>query len=71
MKSDVVLAVTGLPAGAKADPITVKAEATDFVINVTFPPTTPVGEIKGVKLSGSFAPEPKRRLRACAAVMWK
>ncbi|MBI3822371.1 MAG: hypothetical protein HY289_06795 [Planctomycetes bacterium] len=59
VKSDVLLALTGLPAGAKADPVTVKADASDFVINVTIPPTTPPGEIKGVKLSGSFAPEPK------------
>lgn len=59
VKSDVAIALTGLPAGAKADPVTVKADATDFVVNVTLPPTIAAGEIKGLKLSGSFAPEPK------------
>jgi hypothetical protein len=59
LKADVVLAFTGLPAGAKADAVTVKADASDFVVNVTFPPNIPAGEIKGVKLSGSFAPDAK------------
>jgi hypothetical protein len=59
-KSEVALALTGLPAGAKADAVTVKADATDFVVNVTLPPTVPAGEIKGVKLFGSFAPEAKQ-----------
>ncbi len=60
MKADVALALTGLPAGAKADAVTVKADTTDFLINVTFPPTVPAGEIKGVKLSGSYPPEAKQ-----------
>jgi hypothetical protein len=59
IKGDVALAVAGLPAGAKADAVTVKADASDFVINVTFPPNVPAGEFKAIKLSGSFAPEPK------------
>jgi hypothetical protein len=59
MKSEVALALTGLPAGAKADAITVKAEANDFVVTVTFPPNIAAGEFKGVKLSGSIAPDPK------------
>jgi hypothetical protein len=59
VKADVALALTGLPAGAKADAVTVKADASDFAINITFPPTVPAGEIKGVKLSGSITPEPK------------
>ena len=59
-KSEVALALTGLPAGAKADAVTVRADATDFVVNVTLPPTVPAGEIKGVKLSGSFAPDAKQ-----------
>jgi hypothetical protein len=58
-KADVALTFTGLPAGAKADAVTVKADASDFVVNVTFPPTILAGEIKGVKLSGSFAPDAK------------
>jgi hypothetical protein len=59
LKADVALALAGLPAGAKADAVTVKADATDFALNVTFPPNTPAGEIKGVKLSASFAPDAK------------
>ncbi|MBM3995084.1 MAG: hypothetical protein FJ303_13160 [Planctomycetes bacterium] len=59
VKADVAIALTGLPAGAKADPVTVKAEASDFVVNVSLPPTVPAGDIKGIKLFGSFAPEPK------------
>ena len=58
-KGDVALALTGLPAGAKADAVTVKTDTSDFVVNVTFPPGFATGEIKGIKLSGSFAPEPK------------
>ena len=59
LKADVALALTGLPAGAKADAVTVKADASDFGVNVTFPPNVSLGEIKGVKLSGSFAPDAK------------
>ncbi len=59
LKADIAIALTGLPAGAKADAVTVKADATDFVVNVTFPPTIAPGEIKGVKLSGSYAPDGK------------
>lgn len=60
IKADVAIALTGLPAGAKTDAVTVKADAADFVVNIAFPPTVPAGEIKGVKLSGSIAPEPKQ-----------
>ena len=59
VKADVTLALTVLPAGAKSDAVTVKADASDFTLNVTLPPTVPAGEIKGVKLSGSFAPDAK------------
>lgn len=59
LKADVALALTGLPAGAKAEAVTVKADATDFTVNVTFPPPTPPGEIKGVKIAGSYAPDGK------------
>jgi hypothetical protein len=60
MKGDVALALTGLPAGIKADAVTVKADATDFTLNVVLPPTVGPGEIKGLKLSGSFAPDAKQ-----------
>ena len=59
LKADVLLAVTGLPAGAKADAVTVNADKTEFVINVTFPATILAGEFNAVKVSGSFAPDPK------------
>jgi hypothetical protein len=59
VKADVAVALTGLPAGAKADAVTVKADASDFTLNVTLPATVPAGEIKGLKLSGSFAPDAK------------
>ena len=67
IKSEVALALTGLPMGAKADTVSVKVDATDFVVNVTLPPTVLAGEIKGVKLSGSFAPyakQPALRVRS-------
>lgn len=59
VKADVALALTGLPAGAKADAVTVKAADSAFTINVTFPPNIPPGEIKAIKLSGSFALDAK------------
>lgn len=60
LTGDVVLAVTGLPAGARADSPTVKADATDFVVNVVLPPNLAAGEYKGLKLSGTGAPDPKQ-----------
>jgi hypothetical protein len=56
-KGDVTVELTGLPPGAKAAPITVKADATDFTLNVVLPATVPAGEIKGLKLIGSLPPE--------------
>ena len=52
--------LTGLPAGAKADPVTVKADATEFAVNVASACHDPAGEIKGLKLSGSGAPDAKQ-----------
>ncbi len=59
VKTDVALALAGLPVGAKAEAVTVKADASAFTLSVTFPPNVPPGEIKGVKLSGSYAPDAK------------
>jgi hypothetical protein len=67
MKGDVALALTGLPAGLKAGPITVKGDATDFTLDVVLPPTVTAGEIRGLKLTGSFAPDakqPNQRVRS-------
>ena len=58
--SDVVVNLTELPAEATANPATLKAGQTDFVIEVVLPPNTPPGEIKGIKLSASTVPDPKQ-----------
>jgi hypothetical protein len=60
VKGDVVLTLTGLPAGAKADAVTVKADASDFTVNVALPPTVAIGEMKSLKLTGSIAPDAKQ-----------
>ena len=60
LKADVTLALTGLPAGVKAAPVTLKGDATDFTLTVFLPPNLAVGEIKGLKLTGSFAPNAKQ-----------
>jgi hypothetical protein len=60
LKGDVSVTLTGLPAGAKADTVTVKGDATTFAIDVVLPPNVPVGEIKGLKVGASAAPDPKQ-----------
>lgn len=60
LKGDVTLTVTGLPPGAKADALTLKADASDFAVNVTLPPNVTAGEIKGLKLGANAAPDPKQ-----------
>ena len=46
LKADVALAFTGLPVGAKAEAVTVKADATDFALTITFPATIPASFCK-------------------------
>lgn len=60
LTSEVALAVAGLPAGAKAAPVNLKAGVNDFTLSIALPPNVPPGEIKGLKLSGSAAPDPKQ-----------
>jgi hypothetical protein len=60
LTGDAVLAVTGLPAGARADAVTVKADAVDFVVNLVLPANLAAGEYKGLKLSASGTPDPKQ-----------
>jgi len=60
LKGDVTVALTGLPPGVRADMPTVKADATDFTLNVLLPPNRPAGEITGLKLSATAAPDPKQ-----------
>ena len=57
---DVVLTLTGLPAGASAAPVTIKAGATDFAFAVAVPANAPPGETKGVKVSASAIADPKQ-----------
>ena len=56
---DVVLTLTGLPAGARADAVTVKAFKSKFVMKIVLPPNAAAGEIKGLKLNGNAAPDAK------------
>ncbi|QDU30885.1 hypothetical protein ETAA8_60340 [Anatilimnocola aggregata] len=57
---DVVVSIAGLPAGVRAAPITLKADATDFVLEVVFPAAQPVGELAGLSLSATITPDPKQ-----------
>jgi hypothetical protein len=59
-KDDVALAVTGLPPGLRADAVTVKAGTDKFTVKIVVPPGQMPGEIKGLKLNGTFAPDPKQ-----------
>jgi len=60
LKGDVQVTLTGLPPGVRADAVTVKAAAADFSVNVILPPNIAAGEIKGLKLSASAAPDAKQ-----------
>jgi hypothetical protein len=55
LKGDVIVALTGLPPGVRADNPnpTVKADKTDFTINIILPPNQAAGEIKGLKLAAT------------------
>jgi hypothetical protein len=66
LTGDVSLALTGLPAGARADAVNVKADATEFTVNLILPANLPAGEFKGLKLSASGpAPgQPALRVRS-------
>ncbi|MCI0681467.1 MAG: hypothetical protein L0Y71_05125 [Gemmataceae bacterium] len=63
LKGDVAVTLTGLPPGAKADAVTVKADAIAFTLNVALPPNVPAGEVRGLKLAASAAPDPKQPAR--------
>ena len=60
LTGDVALTLTGLPPGASAAPVTVKAGATDFAFDVVLPANAPPTEVKGVKVSGSAVADPKQ-----------
>jgi hypothetical protein len=57
---DVAVSLTGLPPGARADAVTVKAGATTFAVKVVLPPNLAAGEVKGLKLAGAAAPDPRQ-----------
>jgi hypothetical protein len=57
LTGDVVVNLAGLPAGAVAEPITVKADATDFLLNIKLPANVPVGELKSLKLTATGSPD--------------
>ncbi len=56
---DVELTLTGLPAGVRADAVTVKTFQSKFVMKIVLPPNAAAGEIKGLKLNASAAPDAK------------
>jgi hypothetical protein len=60
LTGDVALTLIGLPPGARADAVTVKAGTSEFTINVVLPPNVLPGEIKGLKLFGTAASDPKQ-----------
>lgn len=55
---EAVVALAGLPPGAAAPPVTLKAGETRFALKLTLPANTPPGELRGLKLSASAAPDP-------------
>jgi hypothetical protein len=60
LTGDIQVNLTGLPAGAQAAAVSVKADTADFVVNVVLPANFAAGEYKGVKLSASGVPDPKQ-----------
>lgn len=56
---DVPVTLTGLPPGARADAVTVKAGVNVFALKVVFPPNQ-TGEFKNLKLSATVAPDAKQ-----------
>ena len=57
LTGDVVVSLAGLPPGATAEQVTVKADATNFLLNIKLPANTPAGELKGLTLSATGAPD--------------
>jgi hypothetical protein len=60
LTGDVALTLTGLPPGASAAPVTVKAADAAFVLTVVLPVNTTAGEIGGLKLSATAAADAKQ-----------
>jgi hypothetical protein len=66
LTGDLVISLTGLPPGARADAVTVKSDATEFEVNLVLPANLPAGEYKGLKLvaSGPAPGQPALRVRS-------
>jgi hypothetical protein len=60
LTGDVTVSLTGLPPGGQAVAVNVKANAADFAVKVVLPANVSPGEIKGLKLSGLAAADPKQ-----------
>ncbi len=60
LTGDVVLTLTGLPAGASAAAVTVKAAESAFLVNLVLPPAAAASEIAGLKLSATAAADAKQ-----------
>jgi hypothetical protein len=63
LTGDVQITLTGLPNGARADQVNVKADQTDFAVNVAIPPNACTGEWLSLKISASGTPDPKQGQR--------
>jgi hypothetical protein len=59
LTSDVIVTLAGVPTGGRAAPVTVKADANDFMVDLVLPVSVPAGELKGLKLSATAVPDPK------------
>jgi hypothetical protein len=60
LTGDVTVTLAGLPPGGRVDPVVVKAPAADFTVKGVLPPNVPPGEVRGLKLSATAAPDSKQ-----------
>lgn len=59
LTGDVMVALTGLPSGLRADNVTVKADATDFTLTLVIPANAKPGPLPPLQLTASGTPDPK------------
>ena len=66
LTGDVSVSVVGLPAGVAVPKVVVKADQTDYEVELKFPPTTPPGELAGIKLfaTGKTTPQTPHEVRS-------
>ena len=66
LTGEVVVTLAGLPPGASAPPVTIKADAVDFAVTVAVPANARPGETKGLTLFATAADpkQPNIRLRS-------